>query len=408
MVGNIHLGARADHNADRHFLGDMAGVMISQEDLTPEQVSCIFTASEEFLPAQLVECSEPPPSMLALSFLGSSADLSGNDVGGQAGRLGSCEAQAYTIEDWVVWTAAGHDILEMTGTVEQCRRACCGEVANDGLINNQPIAGQAGHDKECIAFSRAKDASEDDATASCWLKAFTPEVDRSAQNAVYHSYTRRRVALGGEAQVTSSGAQFDTDRDYITVLDFDYETGDGTFTVSFWMTKEECTDSVYEYLYSHMSSTSAATMWSTSSLNIYLGCEEANGGFSTLAGGQGATSIMRYNIYDVTGKTAMFDYALHEAGDFDAITNVWVHTVFTVTRTALVTYDDGMRVNDIGCNVQTAGDGTTACPYGFYSTGVGPSSSDSGVALPRPGALSQGGFGEFDFAMDLFLGASEH
>jgi len=277
----------------------MAGVMISQEDLTPEQVSCIFTASEEFLPAQLVECSEPPSSMLAVSFLGSSADLSGNDVDG-------------------------------------------------------------------------------------------------------------RVALGGEAQVTSSGAQFETYRDYITVLDFDYETGDGTFTVSFWMTKEECTDSVYEYLYSHMSSTSAATMWSTSSLNIYLGCEEANGGFSTLAGGQGATSIMRYNIYDVTGKTAMFDYALHEAGDFDAITNVWVHTVFTVTRTALVTYDDGMRVNDIGCNVQTAGDGTTACPYGFYSTGVGPSSSDSGVALPRPGALSQGGFGEFDFAMDLFLGASEH
>jgi hypothetical protein len=288
----------------------------------------------------------------------------------------------------------------MTGTVEACERACCNEVANDGLIGGQP--GQPGHDKECVAFSRSIDALDDDPSASCWLKAFTPVADRDVGSS-YHSFTRRRVAWGGQAQVTASGAQFNTDADYVRVLDFDYETGDGTFTVSFWMTKEDCTGSVYEYLYSHMSTTDS-TMWATSSLNIYVACEEANGGFSTLAGSAGGTSIIRYNIYDTDGKTAMFDYALHEAGNFDAITNVWVHTVLAVTPMSLTTFDDGVRINDIGCTARTAGDGTTACPYGFYSVDVGPSLSDSGLALPRPGALSQGGFGHFDFAMDLFLG----
>ena len=124
-------------------------------------------------------------------------------------------------------------------------------------------------------------------------------------------------------------------------------------------------------------------MWTTSSLNIYLACEEAGGGFSTAE----ATSVMRYNIYDTEQKTAMFDYAIHESGDFDAVTNLWIHTVFAVTKTSLWTYDDGMRVNDIGCT----GGATSDCPYAFYSTGVGPSRADSGVALPRPGALSGGG-----------------
>ena len=75
----------------------------------------------------------------------------------------------------------------------------------------------------------------------------------------------------------------------------------------------------------------------------------------------------------------MFDYAIHESGDFDAVTNVWIHTVFAVTKTSLWTYDDGRRVNDDGCAT-----GTSFCPYAFYTTsGVGPSLADSGLAYPR-------------------------
>jgi len=99
----------------------------------------------------------------------------------------------------------------------------------------------------------------------------------------------------------------------------------------------------------------------------------------------------------------MFDYALHESGDFDAVTNLWIHTVLAVTKRSLRTYDDGTPVNDAGCTVGTAG--TAACPYAFYSTGVGPSLADSGVAYPRPGDLSSGGFtADFSFALDIVLG----
>ena len=169
MQGAIHLGSRADHNADRHFVGDMAGLMVSMEALTPEQVSCIFTSGEEFLPAQLVECEEQPVGQLSVSFLGNMWDMSGN-------------------RRWVQF-------------------------------------------------------------------------------------------IGPDESLTFNGVSFDGDDDYVMIPDFDYETGDGTFSVSFWMTKEECTGGIYEYLYSHMTST-AADMWTTSSLNIYLACEEAGGGFS--------------------------------------------------------------------------------------------------------------------------------
>ena len=143
MRDAIHLGSRADRNAERHFLGRMAGLMISLETLTDgtdgsaDQVGCIFRASEEFLPAQLAECSQAPAAGLSMRFLGSIADVSGN---------------------------------------------------------------------------------------------------------------ARRASLMGSARVTTSGVEFSGQGDYVSVPDFSYETGDGTFSVSFWMTKEECTDGIYDCL----------------------------------------------------------------------------------------------------------------------------------------------------------------
>jgi hypothetical protein len=284
MVGNIHLGARADHNADRHFLGDMAGVMVSQEDLTPEQVSCIFTASEEFLPAQLVECVEQPVGQLSVSFLGNTMDMSGN---------------------------------------------------------------------------------------------------------------RHSVTLGGpQDAVTFNGIRFDGDDDFALVEDFDYETGDGTFSVSFWMTKEDCTGGIYEYLYSHMTST-GGDMWSTSSINLYLGCEVAGGGFSTTTG-----TIMRYNIVDTAAQNPMFDFPLHDAGDFDAVTNLWVHFVLGVTKTGMKTWDDGMPVPDGGCTEASVG--SAACPYHFYNDAA---TMAADPAYPKPSQLNPVAPG-YDFGDDsIHLGA---
>ena len=121
--------------------------------------------------------------------------------------------------------------------------------------------------------------------------------------------------------------------------DIDYER-DGTFSISLWMTKAECTGGIYEYLYSHHAST-GDDMWETSSVNLYLGCEEAGGGSSSHDG-----SVVRYSVVDTAGNDAMFDFPLHEAGDFDSVTNVWVHVILGASTTGLKTWDDGMAIDD--------------------------------------------------------------
>ena len=203
------------------------------------------------------------------------------------------------------------------------------------------------------------------------------------------------VTFVGDADLTFSGALFDGDGDYVSVADFDYETG-GAFSISFWMTKTECTDGIYEYLYSHMTST-GADAWSTSSLNVYLGCEASGGGFSTVGG-----TIIRFNVMDTTGAPTgnpMFDFPVHEAGDFDSVTNVWVHVVWGVSTTSMKTWDDGMSISDTGCTASTVG--TDGCPYHFY----GGAADASNVAYPRPSALSSPLAG-FDFgAGDIHLGS---
>jgi hypothetical protein len=88
----------------------------------------------------------------------------------------------------------------------------------------------------------------------------------------------------GGATVAFNGIKFDGDNQYATVAfgaATSYERGAlgarGEFSVSFWMTKEQCTGGIYEYMYSHVSTTSQASvgpsMWTTSGLNIYLGCD---------------------------------------------------------------------------------------------------------------------------------------
>ena len=59
------------------------------------------------------------------------------------------------------------------------------------------------------------------------------------------------VSTAGHAHIEMDGAHFDGDGDDITISNFEYAS-DGFFTVSFWFTKEECTNGVYEYLFSHL------------------------------------------------------------------------------------------------------------------------------------------------------------
>ena len=57
-----------------------------------------------------------------------------------AAELAQCEGQ-FQVQDFVVWTASGHDEgTDMHGTVQECSAACCA-------------------DPTCVGFSRPKDSN---------------------------------------------------------------------------------------------------------------------------------------------------------------------------------------------------------------------------------------------------------
>jgi len=168
------------------------------------------------------------------------------------------------------------------------------------------------------------------------------------------------------ATVDLNGAHFNGDGDYIAVENIDY-AGDGEFTVAFWMTKEACTEGIYEYVYSHSAKPSESiSSPQNPNVNIYIGCESSGGGWSTLGG-----SVIRYNLMDNDGTYATWDYPLHDAGDFDAITSVWIHVVLAVDVSQVTTFDDGAPVPD--------------SEYGYYQY----STAKSNAAYPHPGQLTE-------------------
>jgi hypothetical protein len=201
----------------------------------------------------------------------------------------------------------------------------------------------------------------------------------------YHdrSPNAHTVTLGGAAAVDVDGAHFDSQGDYITVENFEYAS-DGQFSISFWMTKEDCAAGVYEYMYSHAQDPNAdiVSVRTSSNINIYLGCEAAGGGWSTSGG-----TVVRFNLIDGLQHWATFDYPLHDAGDFDAITSVWVQVTLISGSTYLGTYDDGQVVADQ--------------EYGFYA-GDGAMTA-ANVAFPAPSSLSSP-ITAFNLLSSIFLG----
>ena len=192
------------------------------------------------------------------------------------------------------------------------------------------------------------------------------------------------VTLHG-AVVDENGARFDGSGDYITVSSFDYYS-DASFSISYWMTKEGCTSDVYEYVYSHQQARDLDLLHpANSNVNMYLACESTGGGWSTSAG-----SVIRFLLQDSSGSAnyARFDYPLHDAGDFDAITNRWVHIVLSVdgSSSRVETYADGQPVR--------------TGEYGYYVTDM----AAANTAYPNPGALTSRLTG-FNLLGDIFLGS---
>ena len=184
------------------------------------------------------------------------------------------------------------------------------------------------------------------------------------------------------ATVTKYGVEFDGSHDYVAITNFSSYADDGKFALSFWMTKEECTGGIYEYLYSHAHDPTQRDIFNraNSNVNIYLGCEDKGGGFSSAEG-----TIIRFNLIDAVGTWASFDYPLHAAGKFDMVTNTWIHVSLSVSDNGVYTYDDGILVPDR--------------LYGFYWTAMNPANR----AYPRPGRLAVP-FGKFQLRSNIFIG----
>ena len=166
----------------------------------------------------------------------------------------------------------------------------------------------------------------------------------------------RVTDYGGDVTVTTTGATFDGDGDYIGIEDFDYES-DGDFSISFWITKDDCKDEQpYEYLYSHVQNTegdhTSIDDRQNSNINLYIGCEKDEDVIASSVDG----TVVRFNLIDKDGTWVLFDYPLQSGGDFDSLTHTWIHICMTVTRHAVHVYTDGAKVEDSGFGFPT---GTT-------------------------------------------------
>jgi len=168
-----------------------------------------------------------------------------------------------------------------------------------------------------------------------------PVLERDPPNALERRLEASQLSIRWRTRNSSRAADSSRllvlARSYITVESFDYYS-DGTFTIGYWFTKERCTGGIYEYLYSH---NQHRNTMDTSNINIYLGCEEAGGGFTNLynpsapTGDNRVGSTMRFSFTDTGGRSnaaeAVWDYPLHDAhASQDSILNIWMHVAVAV------------------------------------------------------------------------------
>lgn len=175
-----------------------------------------------------------------------------------------------------------------------------------------------------------------DGAADLNLSFLGTEADSSGNN--------RGIRKHGDTVLMPTGVHFDGDGDYFTVHTWDYAL-DATFSISVWMVKEECTTGLYEYLYSHQTDDTVGTDQiaeggvQNAFVMFYIGCEGQGGVTSNLQG-----AVMRYWISDDSGTAGVFDYPLHDAGDFDSITDVWTAIAYVQTPTGVTAYNDGLPI----------------------------------------------------------------
>jgi hypothetical protein len=158
---------------------------------------------------------------------------------------------------------------------------------------------------------------------------------------------RSDVQLGQNAWFDPGyGLTLDGIDDFMAISPAPSYTDDGTFTISFWYTRTQCTiPGSYETLYSQHQS------WITGEdagarVDLVIGCgqrsEEDSVDGSTIEG-----NVIRASLRDNDGTRASFDIPLTaermaEEGGF--VSDMWAHFVLSVGRTGVRTYMDGSEI----------------------------------------------------------------
>ena len=179
-----------------------------------------------------------------------------------------------------------------------------------------------------------------------------PSEERELPGTAWHEdlsidKVRSDVQLGQNAWLDPGyGLTLDGLDDFMAISPAPQYTDDGTFTISFWFTRTQCTiPGRYETLYSQHQS------WITgedagAQIDLVIGCgeesEEDLVDGSTISG-----AVIRARLTDNDGTRASFDIPLTaerlaEKGGF--VSDMWAHVVLSVGRTGVRTFMDGNEV----------------------------------------------------------------
>eukprot|EP01051_Picozoa_sp_SAG22_P005693 SAG22_NODE_346_length_11892_cov_40.205970_3_plen_2055_part_00 len=141
-----------------------------------------------------------------------------------------------------------------------------------------------------------------------------------------------QAALDGHATVSSCGLVLDGDGDRARIPNFDYSS-DGSFTIGFWITKEQCTSGPWEYVYSHNAYSGDIMNSGNPGVNLFFTC--------------GSTD-MRVAIVSDSGQRIAGDYPVHDAPSFDAVTAQWMQLVTSISPDGIAVFVDGVHTHGFG------------------------------------------------------------
>ena len=161
-----------------------------------------------------------------------------------------------------------------------------------------------------------------------------------------------QVTMNDDAYLDGSfGAVLDGRGDSLTVVgDTTTYASDGTFGISFWFTKHECTTpGRYEMLWRH-----EQDGWRSSSVHVYIGCDSAGIG-STIDG-----DIIRTRLIDGDGKSVEFDWGVSAERGNGAINAEWVHFVLSVDHDSVQAFVDGKPITNYGYSLSSRSSAQTA------------------------------------------------